>query len=89
MKKVIGISRIKKELYLVKYQIEFREWFKKKTKIIERMVIEDSKTSLLPFTYRDDGKYLHRDDGEDVLKWMSRNNISSFDGHSELREMQQ
>ena len=87
-KKVIGISKIKDELYLIKYQIKFSQWFKKKTKIVERMAIKERNIENLPYRFIDDNRLVYVEDGYEILKWMDRHNIESFDPRTVCKEMQ-
>lgn len=84
MKEIIEINRTKKDLYLIKYQIEFCKWFKKKTKIIKRLAIKEPGVSILPFRFVDgDNRLVYHEDGFLILEWMEKHDIKSFNAENE------
>ena len=70
--KIISIKKAGPELWKIKYKTLFG--FK------ERFVIQNEEINItLPFTFRDNGDYVHDIAGQCQLKWMIKNNISEYD----------
>ena len=71
--KILSVKNLGDELFLIKYKSLFRT--------VQRYAIQTESIdeySPFPFMFRDNNSTIHSADGNDILKWMIRNDIQYF-----------